>query len=293
MAAVKFDLVGRRCIVTGATSGIGKEVARNLAYFGATVVLAGRNRDRGSAALQEIAEDSGNDRITFLQVDLSAQDSIRQFARHVRAGGAPVHVLVNNAGTYVSTRAESAEGHELTFATNTLGYFMLTNLLLPTMAKNGPARVVNVASKLAGKLDVEDLGFERRKYSGARAYAQSKQANRMLSWGLHERLAQVHADISVHACHPGGVATGIYDHTAGALGKILRWGRRFMKTPAEGALTPTLLAADPIVHAQGNQFWISEKPAPCKFRDRDHIDQLWNRCVEMTHTDATPLRSTR
>lgn len=288
---MKFDLVGRRCIVTGATSGIGKEVARNLAYFGATVVLAGRNRERGSATLQELAEDSGNDRISFLQVDFSAQSSIRPFARHVLAGGAPVHVLVNNAGTYVSSREESADGYELTFATNTLGYFMLTNLLLPTMAKNGPARVVNVASKLAGKLDLEDLHFEKRKYTGARAYAQSKQANRMLTWGLHERLAG--ADISVHACHPGGVATGIYDHTAGTLGKILRWGKRFMKTPADGALTPTLLAADPELHEQGNQFWISEKPAPCKFRDRDHIDQLWDRCVEMTHTDAKTVRSTR
>jgi NAD(P)-dependent dehydrogenase (short-subunit alcohol dehydrogenase family) len=280
---VLYDMVDRRCIVTGASSGIGKEIARNLAYFGATVVLAVRDRERGSAALQEIAEASENDRISLMQVDLSKQSSIRTFARNVLAGG-PVHVLVNNAGILTPERQESYDGYELTWATNALAYFMLTNLLLERMIQSPPARIVNVTSKLAGGLDLDDLGFERRRFSGTAAYAQSKQANRMLTWGLSKRVAA--GRVSVHACHPGAVATGLYREQKGLMKRLVGLGSRLMKSPAEGAVTPTVLACDPEIHARSNQFWVGRKPARCKFRDSDAIEALWARCVEMTQTDA-------
>ena len=283
---MKYDLVDRRCIVTGATSGIGKEIARNLAYFGGSVVLACRNRDKGSQTLQELAEDSENDRLTVMQVDMSSLESIRNFVRQVTAGNAPVHVLVNNAGIVSDERETSTNGYELTWATNVLGYFALTNLLLPALARSTPSRVVNVASKFAGGLDLDDLEFERRRYRGSAAYAQSKQANRMLSWGLHRHLTG--KNISVHACHPGGVATPIYDGLGGLTGALVRLGRNlFLKTPARGAITPTFLAADPEVQHQSGQFWIDRKPVPCKFAEDPRIDELWARCVEMTRTDAS------
>lgn len=279
---MKFDLVDRRCIVTGASSGIGKEIARNLAYFGATVVLACRSRERGSTALQEIAEDSGNDRLTLLPLDLADPESIRGFANQVTLGGAPVHVLVNNAATYRETRETTAAGRELTWATNALGPFMLSNLLAPSLIAAGPSRVVNLASKLAGGLDVNDLDIERRSYSGTKAYKQSKQANRMLTWGYQRRIGDI---VSANACHPGGVNTRIYDNLSGVAAAVMKVGRRFMKTPAEGARTPTRLAADPELGNLRAEFWIDEAPAKCKFRDRAAIDALWAKCVDMTQTD--------
>lgn len=279
---MKFDLVDRRCIVTGASSGIGKEIARNLAYFGATVVLACRSRERGSAALQEIAEDSGNDRLTLLPLDLADPDSIRGFASQVTTRNAPVHVLVNNAATYRETRETTAAGRELTWATNALGPFMLSNLLAPSLIAAAPSRVVNLASKLAGGLDVNDLDFERRSYSGTKAYKQSKQANRMLTWGYQQRIGHI---VSANACHPGGVNTRIYDNLSGVAAAVMKVGRRFMKTAAEGARTPTRLAADPELGNLRAEFWIDEAPAKCKFRDRAAIDALWAKCVAMTQTD--------
>lgn len=280
--AVKFDLVGRRCIVTGATSGIGKEIARNLAYFGATLVIASRDRERGSAVLQELVEDSGNDQITMFQVDLASPESIVAFSRNVIAGGKPVHVLVNNAGMYAPTKETVRDGVERTWATNVLGPFALTNRLLPTLVRNSPSRVVNVASKLAGGLRLDDLNFEKRRYSGTKAYKQSKQANRMLSWGLQRRVGD---QISVTACHPGGVNTRIYDATQGITGVLASVARKFMKTPAEGARTPTLLAADPNLADLRGEFWVDEAKAARKFDAAAPIDALWDRCAEMTGTD--------
>jgi NAD(P)-dependent dehydrogenase (short-subunit alcohol dehydrogenase family) len=284
---VKYDLVDKRCVVTGASAGIGKEVARNLAYFGATVVLACRDRERGSAALQEIVNDSGNERVTMLQVDLSSRTSIRTFVRNVTAGGAPIHVLVNNAAIMSPVRTTSVDGIESTWATNVLGYFATTNLLLPSLRKGAPSRVVHVASTYAGGLQLRDVEFTTRKYDGMEAYRQSKQADRMIAW----RLAEIcRRDlITVHACHPGNVDTSLLrSGTQGILGRLLGAGRRAThKTPAQGALTPTYVAAAPEVAEQTARFWIDNAPQPCKFAaNGEEIAALWRICVEQTGTDA-------
>ncbi len=245
-------------------------------------MLACRDRDRGSAALGELAEDSGNDRLSLLPLDLADPESIRGFAHQVTVGDAPVHVLVNNAGTYRETRETTPDGRELTWATNVLGPFMLTNLLAPTLIASAPSRVVNLASKLAGGLDLDDLDFEMRSYSGTKAYKQSKQANRMLTWGCQQRIGDA---VSVNACHPGGVNTRIYDNLSGLAAAVMKVGRHFMKTPAEGARTPTRLAADPDLGNLRAEFWIDEAPVKCKFTDRAAIDALWTRCVALTQTD--------
>lgn len=285
--AVKFDLVDRRCVVTGASSGIGKEIARNLAYFGASVVLACRDRERGSAALHELVQDSGNERLTMLQVDVSSRASIRAFVRNVTAGGSPIHVLVNNAAIVAATRQTSVDGVELTWATNVLGYFTLTNLLLPTLRKAAPARIVNVASTYAGGLDLRDVQFEKRPYDGMAAYRQSKQADRMIAWRLADICRRDRID--VHACHPGVVDTGLMRaRTDGWLRRLVGAGRRAaLKSPSEGAVTPTYVAAAPEVAATTGRFWIDQAAVPCKYgSDADELAALWRVCVELSGSDA-------
>lgn len=269
-------------MVTGSSSGIGKEIARNLAYFGATVVLACRNRDRGSQALQELVEETGNDRLSMLVVDVSSPRSMRVFVRNLIAGG-PVHVLVNNAAVVTRARELSTEGHELTWATNALGYFQLSCLLAPHLRTSAPARIVNVASTLAGSLELDDLQFTRRPFSPLQAYSQSKQANRMLTWALAQRVSS--HEVSVHACAPGKAATGLFHEPPGLRGRWQRFSARFLQSASNAARTPTFLASAESVHEQTNQFWIDEKPQPCKFRHDAQMKDLWLRCVEMTQVD--------
>ena len=278
---MKYDLVGRRCVVTGASSGVGREIARNLAYFGATVVLICRDRDRGSEALQDIAEDSGNDHITLLQSDLSDGQALRQLARNILAGQSDVHVLVNNASTWEDERRESSDGHELTFATNTLAPFVLTNLLYKTLARCAPSRVINVASSNAGGLDLSDLEFAKRRYSARAAYMQSKQALLMLTWALSEKADS--AKVSVHACHPGPVDTPVFRAQRTFMKKL--FGRSLMHRPSDGALTATWLAADPAVHEIETSFWADRKAVRCRFKDDEDRDELWAKCVEMTRAN--------
>jgi NAD(P)-dependent dehydrogenase (short-subunit alcohol dehydrogenase family) len=282
---VRYDLVDRRCVVTGASSGIGKEIARNLAYFGATVVMACRDRTKGGAALEEIVADSGNDRVSLMLVDLGSLASIRAFARNLVAGGSPVHVLVNNAAIVSDKRQTSPEGIELTWATNVLAYFALTNLLLPSLRKSAPARVIHVASTYARGLDLGDPQFEKRRYSGLRAYAQSKQADRMIAWRLAALLPA--NEVSVHACHPGLVASGLYRQQAGWLRRALGLGRWLMRSEREGALTPTFVASDPDVQTPTGRFWIDRAAVPCEFASRqDELRALWRVCADMSKTDA-------
>lgn len=282
---MKYDLVDRRCVVTGASSGIGKEVARNLAYFGATVVLGCRDRERGSRALEEIANDSGNDRVSLVIVDMASRASIRNFVRQVTAGGSPVHVLVNNAAVMPAERRVCPDGIEITWATNVLGPFTLTNLLLPALRRSGSARVVHVASSLARGLDLEDVQFTRRRYRSIAAYGQSKQALRMLAWGLAARVPGER--VSVHACHPGSVATELFREQQGWFARALRLGRAFLKSPDVGALTPTFVAADPSVQSPSGRWWIDQQASTCTFaEDREQIARLWQLCVEMAQCDA-------
>ena len=282
---MRYDLVDRRCVVTGASSGIGKEIARNLAYFGATVVLACRSREKGGAALEEIVADSGNDRVSLMLVDVSSLASVRAFAKNIVAGGSPLHLLVNNAACVANTRRTSVDGFELTWATNVLAYFALTNLLLPVLRKSAPARVIHVASTYARGLDLADVQFEKRRYTGLRAYAQSKQADRMLAWRLAAMLPAT--EVSVHACHPGLVASGLYREQKSWLQRVLGLGSWLMKNEREGALTPTFVAADPEVQTPSGRFWIDRAPVPCEFMtQQDDIRALWRLCADMSKTDA-------
>jgi NAD(P)-dependent dehydrogenase (short-subunit alcohol dehydrogenase family) len=274
------NMTGRVCIVTGATSGIGREIARNLAAHGATVVLACRNEVRGRAAMEEIVRATGNRHVHAMPVDLSRQSSIRCFARRFLATFPALHVLVNNAGVFLPERHVGVDGIEMTWATNVLGYHLLSQLLLERLKASAPARVVNVASTFADGLDLTDPEFHRRHYDGVTAYRQSKQANRMLTWALAERLAGT--GVTANAVHPGGVATGIYRELRGLRGALVRGWVRIIKTsPRKGADTPTWLATSAELANMSGKFWASRREVPCIFRDRSAIERLWELCEKM------------
>ena len=281
MGELNVDLSNRTCLVTGATAGIGKEVARNLARMGATVVLACRSLERGRKAEDEIARDTGSKKVSLLEVDLASQASIRAAAKELLARHERLHVLVNNAGMVSSQRQQGPDGHELTWATNVLGYHLLTKLLLDRLRASAPARVVNVASEMAGGLDPTDLDFERRRVPAVAAYKQSKQADRMLTWALAERLEG--SGVTANALHPGFVTTEINrDFILPVRALIGLYAFFAAKSPQGGADTPTWLAASPEVDGVSGKLWVDRKERACRFRDRPAIEALWARCEKDT-----------
>jgi len=274
------SLAGRTCVVTGASAGIGRATSLALARRGARVVMVVRNPAKGEQARREIVSASGNGEVELELADLARQGSIRAFARTLAQRHPTLDVLVNNAGIWSERRRMSPEGVELTWATNVLGYFLTTLLLLPPLSASGDARIVNVASRLAGGLDLDDLEFERRDYSGRDAYAQSKQANRMLTWALARRLEG--SGVTANAVHPGFVSTEIFGKGGGLAGLGLSlYAKLRARKPAEGADTVAWLAADPEVEGRSGLFWVDRQEHPCRFRDEATEEALWRRCEAM------------
>jgi NAD(P)-dependent dehydrogenase (short-subunit alcohol dehydrogenase family) len=193
-------------LVTGATSGIGKATAMELARAGATVVIGARNAKGGESARDEICAASGNQKVDTLIGDLSSLASIHGMADTFRAKYPHLNVLINNAGVFKSTRSLSADGFELMFATNHLAPFLLTNLLLDPLKASGAARVLNIAAPSSTKLDFNDLQGEK-KFNAINALGASKMASQLFSFELARRLAGT--GITVNAIHPGLVRSNI------------------------------------------------------------------------------------
>ena len=287
---VQADLRGKTCLVTGATSGIGRATAEEVARLGARVVLAVRDPEKGEAVRRSIESRTGG-AAEVMAVDTSRPGSIRDFAREVAARHPKLDVLVNNAGIWSEKRRTSADGIELTWATNVLGYFLTTELLLPLLRAAGRARIVNVASRLARDLDLTDVEFRRRPYSGQTAYAQSKQADRMLTWALARRLEGT--GVTANAMHPGFVATGIFGKGGGVRSlAVSLYSKLKGKTPAEGADTVVWLAASPEVEGRSGLFWVDRAEWRCRYRDEAAEEELWRLCERMVEaTPKTPVGS--
>src|ERR671912_2543455 len=194
------------CMITGATSGIGKATVMGLASIGASVVMVGRDRGRGEAALAEIKEGSSNASVDLMLADLSSQQEIHRLADEFKEAYPRVDVLINNAGEIRSKRVTTADGLEMTFAVNHLAYFLLTNLLLDLLMASAPSRIVNVSSgdHSNGAIDFDDLQGQKG-YKGARAYSQSKLANVLFTYELARRLKGT--GITANCLHPGVVRT--------------------------------------------------------------------------------------
>src|ERR1700685_3857269 len=184
------SMSGRICIVTGANSGIGKETALGLAQMGARVVMVCRNVEKGKVALEEIRRESGSSLVDLLIADMSSQASVRALAVQIQQKYSRLDVLVNNAGGGAPPGARSADGIEMTLATNHLGAALLTLLLLDLLKASAPSRIINVSSEAQRRvrLDMSDLQFERRKYTGFAAYGQSKLLMNAFTFELARRL---------------------------------------------------------------------------------------------------------
>jgi NAD(P)-dependent dehydrogenase (short-subunit alcohol dehydrogenase family) len=206
------DLTGTVCVITGATSGLGKESARALASVGAHVVLAGRNRQGLSAVEQWIREASDDAQITATPLDLTSLADVRAAAAAIAEAVPAVHVLMNNAGVMFTPFGRTADGFEIQFGTNHLGHFELTRLLQPKLSAADGARVVNLSSdghKLAD-VDLDDPNWHRRAYNKFHAYGASKTSNILHAVELDRRLRD--NGVRAYAVHPGMVATNLARH---------------------------------------------------------------------------------
>ncbi len=266
------QLDGKVCVVTGATTGIGKEIARNLAREGASVILPCRTPARGAAAKSVIPRAIPTARVTVAAAELSSQASIRAFAGSILAVHSKLDVLVNNAGVWSTERTLSPDGIELTWATNVLGYHLLTSLLRPAL-EAASGRIVNVASTLAKGLDMNDVQFTTRRYDGMAAYAQSKQANRMLTWVLAEKLA---GKVTANAVHPGFVASELNRQERGLKGLAIKIGHLLIaRSTVKGAEGATWLATSPEAKGVTGKFYMDRKELECRRRDPEKLRALW------------------
>jgi NAD(P)-dependent dehydrogenase (short-subunit alcohol dehydrogenase family) len=232
---------------------------------GYEVTLVGRDEARTCQAANDIGRESGNERVRYEVVDLSRQAAIEALAARWQG---PLHVLINDAAVTPRDRQETAEGIELQFATNVLGYFWMTAAFQERLIQSAPARVVNVASYWAGDLDLADLEFKQRRYDNNRAYRQSKQANRMLTAAFARRLETY--GVSVNACHPGDVNSRLSNN--------LGFGGH--ETPEQGADTPLWLATDPAGQEQTGLYFEQRRPTADSFtRDPEAVEALYQACL--------------
>lgn len=234
------DLTGRVCVVTGATSGLGRESARALARAGARVILTARSADAGARAVAEIRREMPAARLSAVVLDLASLAGIRLAAARIADLAPAVHVLMNNAGVMFTPFARTADGFELQLGTNHLGHFELTRLLLPRLRAAGGARIVNLASEgyRIADIDLADLHWERREYDKFRAYGASKTANILHAVELGRRLRD--DGIRVCAVHPGRVATRLARRMTRADIAAVPGSRTGAPRPRadEGVLTP-------------------------------------------------------
>ena len=241
------DLAGKTALVTGATGGLGYETARMLAEHGARVILAGRNTDKGNAALRRIRADTPEADIAFERVDLGSLASVTALAARLTSAGAPLHILVNNAGVMTPpTRQTTSDGHELQFGTNYLAHFALTAQLLPLLRQARTARVVSLGSVAAraGVINFDDLQSQAN-YRPMVAYSQSKLACVMFALELERRSVAAGWGITSIAAHPGISRTDLLHNAPGrtSLSGLARSYLWFLFQPAAQGALPTLYAA--------------------------------------------------
>jgi NAD(P)-dependent dehydrogenase (short-subunit alcohol dehydrogenase family) len=267
-----------KILVTGATDGLGKRVAFELAASGATVLLHGRSRERLGATLEEARKGTGSEKLGSYLADLSSLGEVRALAEQVLAEQDRLDVLINNAGVIAGERRESADGYELTFAVNYLAHFLLTHLLLPLL--RAPARVVNVASAGQSPIDFDDVMLERG-YGGMKAYTQSKLAQVMFTFELAERLRD--SGVTVNALHPASLMnTKMVRKTFG----------RSMSTVEEGAEATVRLAISPELEGVTGRYFdgTREGRADPQAYDERARKRLWALSEELCSTPSPPER---
>ncbi len=279
---------GRVCLITGATSGIGLESARALASQGAHVVLVGRDKGRGEAALAEVRRTSPEAKLELLQADLTSLASVRALAEDFQRRHSRLDVLLNNAGLIITERKVTADGFEATLATNHLSHFLLTHLLLDMLKASGAARVVNVSSQAhrVGSLDFLDDLHAERGYSGMKVYGNSKLANILFTRSLAKRLAGT--KVTANSLHPGVVRTGFGLNNQGFFSTLVKLTAPFMLTAEGGARTSVYLASSPEVEGVTGKYFMKcrEAKESAAARNDAAAERLWEKSAELTGVRA-------
>ena len=245
---------GKTCMITGATSGIGRASALELGKQGAKLVLVCRNRERGEELVREIQR-AGNPEVELIVADLESQAQIRKVTTDFLASKKPLHVLMNNAGIFNMKRRMTTDGIEEVWAVNHLAYFMLTLLLLDRIKQSAPARIINISSHLHQNATIhfDDLGGERS-YGGMSSYGQSKLGNVLFTYELARRLAG--SGVTVNAVHPGAVATNLARNNGAIVGTAWKLAGTFMRSAEKGARTQIYLASSPEVDSITGKYFI-------------------------------------
>jgi NAD(P)-dependent dehydrogenase (short-subunit alcohol dehydrogenase family) len=246
------SLDGRVVVVTGATGGLGKATAHGLAQRGAEVVLVGRDAEKTARVTAELTAATGNGAIRYELADLSLMADIRSLARRLLTSEPRIDVLVNNAGVLFPEREVTSEGIERTLATNLLGHFLLTNLLIPRIVDSAPAHIINVSSggMYSQRISIGNLQNDRGEYRGSAAYARTKRGQVMLTEMWAARLE--HHGVTVSSMHPGWADT---PGVVSSLPTFHKLTKPFLRTPEQGADTIVWLAAADPADIPTGRFW--------------------------------------
>ncbi|MFN8207502.1 MAG: SDR family oxidoreductase [Bacteroidales bacterium] len=272
----------KTAVVTGANSGMGKITANALMEKGYELIIVCRSAEKGQATLKELKERFPEGKVELMLADLSSVKEVQRLGEEIKKRLSSLDVLVNNAGAINSSREETVDGYERTFATNHLAYFQLGNALVDLLKKSPDGRMVNIASmaQWLGKLEWDDLQM-KKKYNGLQAYCNSKMMNIMYTYALADRLQGT--NVKVNAVHPGGVNTSFGKNSAGVIGfwaKKLEWT---MRSAEKGADTAIWLAVSEEAAQYSGLYFTSRKPVRSRLETYrvENLEKLWSRSEEL------------
>lgn len=283
-------------MVTGATSSIGEVTARELARLGANVIVVGRNLEKSAATVNMIKQQTCNPNVEFMLADLSSQKEIHQLAQQFKSRYQRLHVLINNAGAVFTSRQESVDGIEMTFAVNHISSFLLTNLLLDILKASAPSRIINVSAHQhhkEAKIDFDDLQ-NRKKYKFWKVYMQTKLYTLLFTYELAQRLKGT--NITVNALHPGVLSSNLGMNNTGIIRFILRLIKPLfnviLTSPEKGAQTMIYLSTSPEVENITGEFFIEKKAVKSykAFYDKDTANRLWQVSAELIGLSSKELK---
>jgi retinol dehydrogenase 12 len=276
---------GKVVVITGATSGIGEVAAENLARMGARIVMIARNPQRAEASLSRLRQIGPGVDHRFHLADLSKLADMKRVAAEIATAEPKIDVLINNAGAMFTHRQVSADGFEMTFATNHLSYFVVTDGLLKPLQAAGRARIINTASEAhrGAQIDFDDLQFSKD-YSGFTAYRRSKLCNILFTKELASRVKGT--GITTNSLHPGFVATGFGDNNRGLAAYLFRFAKVFAISPEKGAETIVFLAtSNEVVNTTGLYFQKCRLATPStEAQSQEAARRLWIETEKLQQT---------
>jgi len=282
----KVTLEGKVIVITGANTGIGKICALDMAKRGGKVVMLCRSTERGEAAAEEIRKETKNDVIVH-KCDLASLASVRECAEQLSNSLPKIDILLNNAGVMMCPLTRTEEGFEMQIGTNHFGHFLLTNLLMPLLKKAAPdARIVNVSSLAheRGRMNFDDINFDKRTYSAAQAYGQSKLANVLFTRELARKGEG--SGVNAYALHPGVIATELGRHLASnpVIACMAKGMMQLVKTPEAGAQTSLYCCLEETISDENGKYYSDcrRKEPALQAQNDDDAKKLWELSERLT-----------